>query len=43
VPAGDMDSYCAMLKLMWALGEGGDVRPIMRTDLAGEISVPDRR
>ena len=46
IPAGDMNSDCALVKLMWALGQGGqggDVRSIMRTDLAGEISVPDRR
>ena len=46
IPAGDMSSDCALMKLMWALGQGGqgeDVRSIMRTDLAGEISVPDRR
>jgi L-asparaginase type I len=43
IPAGDMNSDCALVKLMWALGQGGDVRSIMRTDLAGEISVPDAR
>ena len=43
IPAGDMNSDCALVKLMWALGQGGDVRSIMRTDLAGEISVPDTR
>jgi len=45
IPAGE-NSDCALVKLMWALGQGGqgeDVRSIMRTDLAGEISVPDRR
>ena len=36
--AGDMNSDCALVKLMWALGQGGDVRSIIRTDLAGEIS-----
>ena len=43
IPAGDMNSDCALVKLMWALGQGGDVGSIMRTDLAGEISVPDSR
>jgi L-asparaginase type I len=46
IPAGDMNSDCALVKLMWALGQGGrgeDVRSIMRTDLAGEISVPEAR
>ena len=43
IPAGDMNSDCALVKLMWALGQGGDVRSIMRTDLAGEISVPNTR
>jgi len=46
IPAGNMSSDCALVKLMWALGQGGqgeDVRSIMRTDLAGEISVPDTR
>jgi L-asparaginase/Glu-tRNA(Gln) amidotransferase subunit D len=42
IPAGDMNSDCALVKLMWALGQGGDVRPIIRTDLAGEISVQIR-
>lgn len=43
IPAGDMNSDCALVKLMWALGQGGDVRSIIRTDLAGEISIPDTR
>jgi len=41
-----MNSDCALVKLMWALGQGeqvADVRSIMRADLAGEISVPDAR
>jgi L-asparaginase/Glu-tRNA(Gln) amidotransferase subunit D len=38
-----MNSDCALVKLMWALGQGGDVRSIMRTELAGEISLPDTR
>jgi L-asparaginase/Glu-tRNA(Gln) amidotransferase subunit D len=41
IPASDMNSDCALVKLMWALGQGEDVRSIMRTDLAGEISVAD--
>jgi L-asparaginase type I len=36
IPAGDMTSETALVKLMWALGRGGDIRRIMRTDIAGE-------
>jgi L-asparaginase type I len=36
IPGGDMSSETALVKLMWALGEGGDVRTIMQTNLAGE-------
>jgi L-asparaginase/Glu-tRNA(Gln) amidotransferase subunit D len=43
IPAGDMNSDCALVKLMWALGQGRDVRSIIRTDLAGEISAPNTR
>jgi L-asparaginase type I len=42
IPVGDMSSDTALVKLMWALGQGGDVKAIMRTDLAGEISAPAR-
>ena len=38
MPARDMTSEAALVKLMWALGQGGDVATIMRTSLAGEIS-----
>jgi L-asparaginase type I len=37
IPAGDMTSETALVKLMWALGQGGDVGPIMRASVAGEI------
>lgn len=37
IPAGNMSSETALVKLMWALGQGGDVRAIMRTDIAGEM------
>jgi len=40
VPAGDMTSEAALVKLMWALGQGGDTRAIMRTNVAGEIGEP---
>jgi L-asparaginase type I len=36
VRAGNMTSEAALAKLMWALGQGGDVRAIMQTDIAGE-------
>ncbi len=38
IQAGDMSSDTALVKLMWALGQGGDVRSIMQTNIAGEIS-----
>jgi glutamyl-tRNA(Gln) amidotransferase subunit D len=37
IPAGGMTSEAALVKLMWALKQGGDVGSIMRTNLAGEI------
>jgi glutamyl-tRNA(Gln) amidotransferase subunit D len=37
IPAGGMTSETALVKLMWALGQGGDVRPLMQTDIAGEF------
>jgi L-asparaginase type I len=37
IPAGDMSSETALVKLMWALPQGGDVRALMRTNIAGEI------
>jgi L-asparaginase type I len=36
IPGGDMSSESALVKLMWALGQGGDVRAIMQTNMAGE-------
>lgn len=38
IPAGDMSSETALVKLMWALPQGGDVKALMRTNIAGEIS-----
>lgn len=32
-----MTSEAALVKLMWALGQGGDVRLLMQTDVAGEF------
>jgi glutamyl-tRNA(Gln) amidotransferase subunit D len=39
IPAGGMTSEAALVKLMWALGQGGDVRAIMQRDIAGEFGV----
>jgi len=39
IPGGDMPAETALVKLMWALGRGGDVRTIMRTNIAGELSL----
>lgn len=39
IPGGDMTSEAALVKLMWALGQGGDVRAIMRTNIAGELGI----
>jgi glutamyl-tRNA(Gln) amidotransferase subunit D len=38
IPGGDMPAETALVKLMWALGRGGDVRTIMRTNIAGEFA-----
>jgi L-asparaginase type I len=38
IAAGDMTSETAFVKLMWALGHGGDVRSIMLTNIAGELT-----
>jgi L-asparaginase type I len=38
IPGGDMSSEVALVKLMWALGQGGDVRTIMQTNIAGELA-----
>lgn len=37
IPARGMTSETALVKLMWALGQGGDVRPLMQADVAGEF------
>jgi len=37
IPAGDMQSDTALVKLMWARRQGGDIKAIMRTNIAGEI------
>ena len=37
IPAGDMPSETALVKLMWALPLGGNVKALMRTNIAGEI------
>jgi L-asparaginase type I len=37
IPGGDTPSETALVKLMWALGQGGDIRAIMRTNIAGEL------
>jgi L-asparaginase type I len=38
IPARDMTCETALVKLMWALKQGPDVRSIMQTSLAGEMS-----
>jgi L-asparaginase type I len=38
IPAGDMTSETSLVKLMWALRQEGDIRSIMQTDIAGEMS-----
>jgi L-asparaginase type I len=38
IQGGDMPSETALVKLMWALGEGGDVVARMRTNIAGELT-----
>ncbi len=37
ISAGDMTSETALVKLMWALGQGGDIRQTMLTNIAGEL------
>jgi glutamyl-tRNA(Gln) amidotransferase subunit D len=43
IPGGDMPSETALVKLMWALGQDGDVRAIMLSNIAGELdaATPD--
>ncbi len=38
IPGRDMNSETALVKLMWALEQKGDVRSLMLTNIAGEIS-----
>ena len=38
IPGGDMTGETALVKLMWALGQKGDVRSTMLTDFAGELN-----
>lgn len=38
IPAGGMTSETGLVKLMWALKQDGDIRSIMQTDIAGEMS-----
>jgi L-asparaginase type I len=40
IPGGDMPSETALVKLMWALGQGGDVKALMRRNIAGELVTP---
>jgi L-asparaginase type I len=40
IPGADMTSETALVKLMWALGQGGDIRSLMLANLAGEIEAP---
>ena len=38
IPSGDMLPETALVKLMWSMAQGGDVRSLMLTNIAGEIS-----
>jgi len=38
IPAGDMTSETALVKLMWSLKRGGDVRALMQANIAGEVA-----
>jgi glutamyl-tRNA(Gln) amidotransferase subunit D len=38
IPTADMTSEAAVVKLMWSLRQGGDIRSIMQSNIAGEIS-----
>ncbi len=40
ISAGEMTSETALVKLMWALGQGGDIRLTMLTNIAGELMGP---
>ena len=37
IPAGDNSSETTLVKLMWALPQGGDIKALIRTNIAGEI------
>jgi L-asparaginase type I len=41
IPARDMSSDTALVKLMWALKQPGDIKALMQRNLAGEISEPN--
>jgi L-asparaginase/Glu-tRNA(Gln) amidotransferase subunit D len=43
IPAADMLPETALVKLMWCLGQRFDVRHVMMTDVALEVSSADRR
>jgi glutamyl-tRNA(Gln) amidotransferase subunit D len=38
IPAGDMTSETALVKLMWVLAQHGDVKTMMRADIVGECA-----
>jgi glutamyl-tRNA(Gln) amidotransferase subunit D len=38
IPTGDMLPETALVKLMWSMAQGGDVRSLMLSNIAGEIS-----
>src|SRR5262249_29977915 len=38
IPAGNITSETAPIKLMWAWARGGDARTMMRTNIAGECA-----
>ncbi|MCS7137682.1 MAG: asparaginase domain-containing protein, partial [Candidatus Caldarchaeum sp.] len=38
VPVADMLPETALVKLMWVMGQGGDVKKLMLTNIAGEIN-----
>ncbi len=41
IPIGDMTSETALVKLMWALAQEGDIRSTMLTNIAGELTEAD--
>jgi L-asparaginase/Glu-tRNA(Gln) amidotransferase subunit D len=38
IPTGDMLPETALVKLMWSMAQGGDVRSLMLSNIAGEIT-----